>query len=331
MRQLGASLLLICSQAFTFLKLKVVSTEIWRDPSSSTGVLELKSVPTDPWQTTFVRKSRIRKVMRLGYNIARYHRDFLSLFSLRRSALLRRNLRARPELLTMVLTPFVCAEWAPSTRIARLIDHHDTLHRLGLRLDPREVREFVTLAPLGSDYFVKLDQPDWMLRDGQLVISLWKGVDRLFSLAFLVSSSEDGLVAYIGGLQGRSQEGVVDIYRSLTKEAHGMRPRDLIVEIHRMFCRALGVTRIYAVADASRHHLSPYYSDGSSQFISSINYDEAWRDRGGVLHGRSFFEMPLEPQRRAEEDIPARKRALYRRRYEMLDQIDELITQAVRG
>ena len=56
-----------------------------------------------------------------------------------------------------------------------------------------------------------------------------------------------------------------------------------------------------------------------------MRYNEVWEDRGGTRVAPTHFELPLAGSRRPLEEVPAKKRSMYRRRYEMLDAIDAAI------
>ena len=113
----------------------------------------------------------------------------------------------------------------------------------------------------------------------------------------------------------------------MTKAAHGMRPRDLLVELFRAFCRAVGAARMLAVADASRQHRSRYFGKAKAETLS-LNYDEIWLERGGVAKGPDFFELPVALRLRDLEEVPSKKRGMYRRRHELLHDLDRRMHQA---
>jgi uncharacterized protein VirK/YbjX len=234
------------------------------------------------------------------------------------------------DLASRMLRPICCLNWTIEQKVAGIVNHHETTEALGGILRPtwRAPRLLTPLPALGPDYSLKIDEPYWMTCDGLTTLSLWHGVDRMFTIAFLFSRDDMGLKVHIGGLQGRDSEDVLDRYRAMTKNAHGIRPRDLIIELHRMVCRAIGVTHIYAVSDDARnwHHR---FVDEESRGIASLNYDDAWRERGGERLCANWFGLPVAPVRRDVSDIPARKRGLYRQRYAMLDAIEQSIAEAV--
>src|SRR5205085_10943663 len=137
------------------------------------------------------------------------------------------------------------------------------------------------LSEIRPGFQVVLDQPRWFMREGQFAINLFLNETRLYSLVFSLFRDGDVLTAFIGAIQGRDIEGILEEYRDLTKAAHGMRPRDLLIEIFRFFGQAIGLTRILAVSDGSCQHRSNYYGGSASRKIST-DYNEIWEDRGGT-------------------------------------------------
>jgi uncharacterized protein VirK/YbjX len=162
-----------------------------------------------------------------------------------------------------------------------------------------------------------VDQPKWFMREGGLSLNLFVGCTRFYTLAFSFASHGNKIEAFIGAIQGRDLDGAPEEYRVLTKAAHGMRPRDFLIELFRILCRSAGVSTIFAVADQYRHHRHSYFASNKQKQLN--NYDEIWRDRGGIQIDDLQFELPLTLPRRDSELIPTKKRAMYRRRYAMLD------------
>jgi uncharacterized protein VirK/YbjX len=57
------------------------------------------------------------------------------------------------------------------------------------------------------------------------------------------------------------------------------------------------------------------------------SYDEFWEECGGRISSDfRFFDLPAEEPRKREEDIPARKRGLYRKRFESMDFFEKEFT-----
>jgi uncharacterized protein len=225
---------------------------------------------------------------------------------------------SRPETLGAVIWPYQCIGWTPAVRLSRIIEHFQAVEQLKpLRFDVNEAIRILALDEVRSELTVVVDQPKWFMREGQLSINLFQSETRLYTLAFSFGLHAGQLVAYIGAIQGRDIPGALDAYRDLTKCAHGMRPRDLLIEVFRMLCTCIQVTRIFAVSDEFRIHRSSYFGKDASHKIH-LNYNEIWQDRGGKRYDRMFYELPTHGQLRELDAIPQKKRAMYRRRYEML-------------
>lgn len=233
---------------------------------------------------------------------------------------LRRLMQSRPETIGAVVWPYQCSAWDARMRLARILDHYAVVARIGGAIDfpvDQELR-LLDLHNLREGLAVVVDQPKWFMREGQITINLFSGDTRLYSLAFSLFPADDGFDAYVGAIQGRDIEGALEHYRDLTKAAHGMRPRDLIIELFRMFCIMLGVREIFAVSDAYRHHRSPYFGK-STEKKSAVDYDEVWEDRGGVRVDDMTYRLGRDSQHKDLADVPTKKRAMYRRRYQMLE------------
>lgn len=137
----------------------------------------------------------------------------------------------------------------------------------------------------------------------------------LFLLSFSFEQDAQGLGLVIGGLQGRLG---LDTARQLTKFCLGVRPPNLLLFALQTLARELGLVRIRAVG-AARHVYHGTERAGRVRF----DYDGFWPSAGGVMGEDQFYHLPLQPQRREREDIPANKRAQYQRRYAWLDGLEQ--------
>lgn len=263
---------------------------------------------------------------------ARHWRSLHALWRAPEHSLLEALTEARPEVWTLPRVRFLTSTWNPSRRIAALADHCGTVERLGRPFDlrPHQAAEIAPLTMIADGLRLVMDSPRWLFLDGLLALNIFEGDERLYSIAFILSSDDGPLTAYVGGIQGRSGEGFRDRYRLLTKSAWGVRPADMMVELLRMVCAEIGVERLACVADRWRHQLGPIASR-RADFVDPVrfDYDALWQERGGVLGEDGFYDLPIDPERRPLEDVPAKKRAERRRRYEMLDAIRATLAGAL--
>lgn len=273
---------------------------------------------------SWIERSTTGKTIGFLSGVVRHRRLVLKLL-LNKDPGLRRLLLKQPQILKIVAKPFLTSHWDGPERVARIINHFDTVSRLGSPIlsQPDEVADLVQLTQIGPAYRLTLDQPPWLLFEGPIAFSLWERIDRIFHVSFCLSSEDGRRVAYIGGIQGRGEANVLDRYREFTKAAFGMRPRDFLIEAFRLFCAAIDVTEIRAISDAALPWRE--IDDAARQ----LSYDEVWRERGGEPDQDGFYRLSVTSPRRANEEIPSKKRAQYRRRYAALDAISEQIVFAM--
>jgi uncharacterized protein VirK/YbjX len=225
-----------------------------------------------------------------------------------------------PDTAVNLLQPYQCAAWDARERFDRIEQHANAMERLGLAIGPGEKLLLADLGFLSKDASLLLDQPPWLEREGHLTLNLFKGTFRAFSVSFSLADTQEQNL-FIGSLQGRDVERALDLYRSLTKEFHGVRPRDLIIEMLRLFAQKVGVQRIFAVADDYRIATHRYF--GARQ--PDLSYNRVWEERGGWKVDETQFELPLEIQRRDLDEVGSKKRNMYKQRYAMFDAISDAL------
>jgi uncharacterized protein VirK/YbjX len=224
-----------------------------------------------------------------------------------------------PETIGTMVWPYQCAAWDPATRFDRISQHLEAIRQIpGIDLAPDDKLVLADLSSLSPGVSLILDRAPWLAREGQLTLSLFKDDFRAFTASFSLFHDPD-LSMFIGGLQGRQSDEILDLYRDLTKDFAGMRPRDFLLEALRLFALKIGVRHIYAVTDDQKIVRHKYFGDKGA---AGMFYDDVWADRGGTRVAPTHFELPLEGSRRPLEEVAAKKRSMYRRRYEMLDAID---------
>lgn len=237
---------------------------------------------------------------------------------------LQRAMEQRPELVGVVIWPYICSSWTARTCLQRIDEHFRVIESTSTALDfpINEQRDLLDLSDVADNLRVVLDQPKWFMREGMLVLNLFAQDVRIYSLAFSFAFEKKKVVAFVGAIQGVGTEGIMDDYKDLTKALHGMRPRDFQVELFRIFCRCLGVSRIYAVSDDRRQHRSSYFGAAKSDVLF-LNYNVIWEERGGIRDSDDFYLLSIETPVKNLDEVPSKKRAMYRRRYELLQSVEE--------
>ncbi|MET0334235.1 MAG: DUF535 family protein [Rhizobacter sp.] len=238
------------------------------------------------------------------------------------------DLLARHPLMPAFLDrPYLSTTWTVTSRMKVIQDHYGQAKRFPIFGFAHDASTgLASLSEIEADLNFRLEKPLWFVNEGEVALSLFSGETRLYSLLFTLGQRNGVQAAYVGALQGINSDDARDIYRTLTHAAHGVRPRDLLFNGFRMLCNALAIENIFAVSDEKNARRSPYFAGGEHLHFS---LDEAWIEYGGVLTEDGFYEISPVIAYRDPEDIPSRKRAQYRRRYEMLDSIAARIRLAV--
>jgi uncharacterized protein VirK/YbjX len=230
-----------------------------------------------------------------------------------------RLLTERPETIGNLIWPYQCAAWDAKTRFERISGHLDALEQIpGLKVTGDEKIVLLDLSALSSDTRIIIDYSPWLAREGHLTFSLFKGDFRAFTIAFSLFNWPQTEL-FIGGIQGRNDERILDLYRDWTKEFHGVRPRDLMLELLRLFALRIGIEHIYAVADDYKISRHAYFGKKGTP---GLIYDDVWLERGASRVADTHFELPLAGTRRELNEVAAKKRSMYRRRYEMFDELE---------
>lgn len=234
--------------------------------------------------------------------------------------------------------PYVSSHWSAGERLDVLASHYEVISKNcpQLLLYGRSERLILSdLSEFSPGCSLVLDRPIWFMREGELVLNLFQGDLRIASLAFTLCRTDAGLCMFIGAVQG-IHKGVdsdlsLTIYRDLTKDFEGLRPRSFLIEVMKHIATNIGVEKIYAVGDAYRHHRHAYFGAEKSQELAA-NYDVIWLEHGATPSEREdFFEMPMGPSRKPLDSIAAKKRAMYRRRYELLDSTFDKIDSVLKN
>lgn len=165
-------------------------------------------------------------------------------------------------------------------------------------------------------------------KEGLLSTTLLIGEQALYQIMFWFNKDKDCNDAlWIGAMQGPNMSNAKEIIKQVTKRCHGYRTKNLILYMTQAVARALDIERIYAVTNYG------YYANNHVRLDRKLktSFSDFWHEAGGwETDDRRFDGLPLIEPRKSIDDVPTRKRAVYRRRFELLDDIDMVIYNAVK-
>jgi uncharacterized protein VirK/YbjX len=243
-----------------------------------------------------------------------------------------RALERFPLISGAIYWPYINRNWPRTTRLAAIQQHYRLLGGPA-QIIARATLNDVELVSFDREYAglrLVLDKASWFLREGEIVLNLFLHDRRIYSLAFTLGVDGGERLVFVGAIQGSNSEDAQEIYRGITHQLFGMRPRDLLVSALKFLCIELGVIKIWAISTEDRQHNSPYFG-GSHDEKVLVYYDEVWLEHGGAPLGNGFFEILPVVRYKDMSEIPSRKRAAYRRRYLMLDRVAQDIRAACGG
>ncbi len=146
-------------------------------------------------------------------------------------------------------------------------------------------------------------------------------------LFWIARDAEKNWAMWIGAMQGPNVDDAKDLVKRITKKCHAYRTKNLILYAAQSVARSLGVKKIFAVTNEG------YYANNHVRRDRKLktSFSDFWAEAGGTpTNDARFYELPLTETRKTVEEIPSHKRAQYRRRFAMLDELDAAISETLR-
>lgn len=185
----------------------------------------------------------------------------------------------------------------------------------------------ITKFAVGEDnYRVNLSYYAPNHKEGDLCLKLFDGTGEIFySLTFSIfDNTQQGRTIVVGGLQGPASTDDVKLrIRQFTKLHFGQRPKDLMVKILTIIANNWQVQNLYLVSNKGHTYNSMRYVNDKIK----TDYDNHWLSLGAVPHDKRLFKMDTQEIRKQPEDLKRSKRAMYRKRYEWLDELNIELSQ----
>ena len=144
----------------------------------------------------------------------------------------------------------------------------------------------------------------------------------LAEITFALMHYQQQPTLFIGGLQGANHEVPHAEIQHTTKECHGLFPKRLVLEGICTLARHLGIRQIVAVGNATHIYQNWRYQSKKKDKLHA-DYDQFWLSMGAKPLDSGYFLLPERIARKPIEEIASKKRAEYRRRYQLLDELEQ--------
>ncbi|MBR1697733.1 MAG: DUF535 domain-containing protein [Anaerovibrio sp.] len=165
-------------------------------------------------------------------------------------------------------------------------------------------------------------------KEGMMSVVLRLDNKTLYQIIFWIAPDKnENWAMWIGAMQGPNMDDAKEVVKKITNKCHRYRTKNLILYIAQAVARNLGLEKIYAVTNYG------YYANNHVRADRKLktSFSDFWAEVGGhSTDDKRFDELPLVEIRKTVEEMPTRKRAVYRRRFELLDSIDEAVGVSIK-
>jgi len=229
--------------------------------------------------------------------------------------------------------PYLRAGFSVAARAQAILDHYQLIAtlqngRLRQLLQSPGDNLLATLSGENGETFELFCCPGRFDREGEITLVLRYQQEVIASLSFSLILEAGVPTVLIGGLQGPRKHISNEVIREATKAAHGLFPKRLVMEVVCTLAQRCAAEKIIAVGDTTHVFRSLRYRHSKSDYFFA-SYSEFWTSLGGEARKDALYQLPLSLPRKALEEIASKKRAEYRRRYELLDALAQQVSAAV--
>lgn len=240
----------------------------------------------------------------------------------------REVLSQRPRLFLKPFKVYLSTQYCIRQRIKILCDTYDFIYDKKIEKiiwgEEHVICEFALKNGLPAKLVIGYN--DRYRKEGELVLSLV--MDHLdgnvASLSFSVEKDENNKwLCRIGCLQGRPVVDGIYVTKEAQKLMNGIRPKAFLIEILQEFCKILDITSINAIGGKCQAQNRKHFIHIPFLHTIPFCYNGFWEEIGGLDLGNNWYVLPMITSRKNITDIKSEKRAVYRKRYALVDSIKE--------
>jgi len=232
--------------------------------------------------------------------------------------------------------PYLYAGLPSAQRASALIDHYTfvknientTLKNVFISAHGRVIASFY--GKEGESFTVKMGSIGKSEREGETNMFLYMEETQLAALTFCVVNRPEGTVMIVGGFQGANRATPHEVIKQATKSCYGLFPKRLLLESMQRIAEHVGIQHILAVSNSGHVFRSLRYRHRKKDtFVAS--YDEFWDSIGATRYSSALYSIPQNIPRKEMEDLPSKKRSEYRKRYTLLDEMNNSTESLLRS
>jgi len=240
-------------------------------------------------------------------------------------------LKAQPTLPVKTQRQYLTRGMTASERAEAILHHYAWIDALP---DSGLAHLFTSPSPLPLLQFATKEEASYTIfatsavkaeREGETTLWLRAGDNTLLaSLTFSVIRENDRSVLVIGGLRGPRRDVGRETIKNATRACYGLFPKRILLEAVFNLAKQSGISALYGVSDEGHVFRALRYRLSKGRHLHA-SYDEFWASLGGKPDNAFRWVLPFGMERKSLESIASKKRAEYRRRFQLLDEIEHAI------
>ena len=262
-----------------------------------------------------------------------YRKQLIALWQVFQSPTLNQIIENGLNILEKIMRPYLHSRSKPRQRVEMLVEHYSFVER--------HLSDYIGLIYLGEgvefgrypvsddscgEYKIVLRHDGTFRREGDLVVSIVNdAAQRIYSCAFSLTGKNGDYTLTIGALQGPEPSVCqpTEVIKYLTKIGFGMRPKNVVVDAVFALAKEWHIKDVMAVAKSNHVFQAKRYSKKQKSYLLA-DYDQVWGEYNGVRTQDGFFKLSP-PERKSFDEIPSKRRSMYRHRFYWLDYMAESI------
>ncbi|CDH18240.1 conserved hypothetical protein [Xenorhabdus bovienii str. kraussei Quebec] len=244
-------------------------------------------------------------------------------------------LKKQPSLPCKLHRPYLSINFKRKQIVCALNEHYQILFE---QLEPAIINKIfdthayllATVQGKNESFMIYIDSLDNLNKEGELSLYITTTENVVLAkCAFTLLTIKGKQTLFIGVLQGPAKmDNSLDIIRHATKECYGLFPKRLLIEAICRFASHANCEQILAVSNETHIYRSTrYWHKKKDKMVA--DYNAFWESLNGIRKENNDFHLPSAIERKSLEEIASKKRAEYRRRYQLLDELDNHIKVAL--
>jgi len=168
-------------------------------------------------------------------------------------------------------------------------------------------------TPHNIDLILNISYMPFLQREGEIMFSLVKkDQTRVYTIAGVFYNNS----FYISAIQGYKN---IELIREYTKECYGMRPHNLLFFALLSLLKNLNIKHLFAITNESQ-----VFNEKKRKEYVIFNYKKFFIDiyANEPLEKDGWFVLDLKYPLKKIEDIKSKKRSQYKKRYALLNSVD---------